>query len=229
MIEILPPIGKYKYDTWRILPVKCYIDNSVCLRSCIRNVNTHFWCRCQEGSQYLLSVYRLHRIILVSIISLANLSASLYLCVVLTGNISFKPEPPTIHHSFRRFTSRFFSIELLGALIRQVHEKSNHRNLRISFKQLAGESIAEAWERYHLFMADLPVARMEDCDFTQGFYYGLSQEAKEHIDNLAIGTFFLLKTQEARALFEKITASERESEEYDAKENSRATKIDPLT
>jgi hypothetical protein len=57
----------------------------------------------------------------------------------------------------------------------------------------------------------------------------LSQEAKEHIDNLAGGTFFLLKTQEARALFEKITTSERESEECDAEENSRATKIDPLT
>jgi hypothetical protein len=42
MIEIIPPLGKYKYDTWRILPVKCYIDNSVCLRSCIRNINKHF-------------------------------------------------------------------------------------------------------------------------------------------------------------------------------------------
>jgi hypothetical protein len=57
---------------------------------------------------------------------------------------------------------------------------------------------------------------MKDWDFTQGFYYGLSQEAKEHIDNLIGDTFFLLKTQEAQALFEKITASERESEEYDA-------------
>jgi hypothetical protein len=99
----------------------------------------------------------------------------------------------------------------------------------MSFKHLAGESIAQAWERYHLFMADLPVVGTEDWDFTQGFYYGLSQEAKEHIDNLVGGTFFLLKTQEARALFEKITISERESEEYDAKENSHATKIDPLT
>jgi hypothetical protein len=34
---------------------------------------------------------------------------------------------------------------------------------------------------------------------------------------------------EIRALFEKITTSKRESEEYDAKENSLATKIDPLT
>jgi hypothetical protein len=78
-------------------------------------------------------------------------------------------------------------------------------------------------------MADLQVARIEDWFFTQGFYCGLSQEAKEHIDNLAGGTFFLLKTQEVRALFEKVTASERESQEYDAKENSRANRIDPLT
>jgi hypothetical protein len=40
MIEILPPLGKYKYDTWGIIPVKCYIDNSMRLWSCIRNVNT---------------------------------------------------------------------------------------------------------------------------------------------------------------------------------------------
>jgi hypothetical protein len=39
MIEVLSPLRKYKYDTWRILPVKCYIDNFVCLHSCIRNVN----------------------------------------------------------------------------------------------------------------------------------------------------------------------------------------------
>jgi hypothetical protein len=32
-------LEKYKYDTWRILSVKCYIDNSMRLRSCIRNVN----------------------------------------------------------------------------------------------------------------------------------------------------------------------------------------------
>jgi hypothetical protein len=39
MIELLPPLGLNKYDTWRILLVKCYIDNYVRLRSCIRNVN----------------------------------------------------------------------------------------------------------------------------------------------------------------------------------------------
>jgi hypothetical protein len=39
VMEILPPLGKYKYDTWRILPVKCYINNFVRLWSCVRNVN----------------------------------------------------------------------------------------------------------------------------------------------------------------------------------------------
>jgi hypothetical protein len=39
MIEVLPRLEKYKYDTQIILPVKCYIDNFVPLRSCIRNVN----------------------------------------------------------------------------------------------------------------------------------------------------------------------------------------------
>jgi hypothetical protein len=42
MIDILPPLEKYKYNTWRILPVKCYSDNCVRLRSCIENVNQHF-------------------------------------------------------------------------------------------------------------------------------------------------------------------------------------------
>jgi hypothetical protein len=39
VIEIIHSLGKYKYDTWTILLVKCYTDKSVCLWSCIRNVN----------------------------------------------------------------------------------------------------------------------------------------------------------------------------------------------
>jgi hypothetical protein len=142
--------------------VKCYIGNSVCLQSYIRNANKHFWHHCRGGSQYHLSIYRLHSIILVSIISLADLSASQCLCVAFTGKVLFGPKPPTIHHSFWRFTSRFFLTELLGGLNRQVHEKSNCRNPRMSFKQLVGECIAEGWESHHFFMADLPVAGMED-------------------------------------------------------------------
>jgi hypothetical protein len=71
-------------------------------------------------------------------------------------------------------------------------------------------------------------AIMEDWEFNQGFYYGLSQEAKEHIDALAGGTFFMLNTEKMRTLFEKLSASKRESEEYGLKENSRTVEIDPF-
>jgi hypothetical protein len=70
MIELLPPLGLNKYDTYRILPVKWYIDNSVRLQSYIRNIIKYFWCRCRGVSQHSLSVDRLYMIILTSIISL---------------------------------------------------------------------------------------------------------------------------------------------------------------
>jgi hypothetical protein len=57
----------------------------------------------------------------------------------------------------------------------------------------------------------------------------LLQEAKGHIDALAGGTFFMLNTEKARALFEKLSASERESEEYGLNEDSLTAEIDSLT
>jgi hypothetical protein len=39
----------------------------------------------------------------------------------------------------------------------------------------------------------------------------------------------MLNAEKARALFEKLSASKRESEEYDLKENSHTIEIDPLT
>jgi hypothetical protein len=40
IIKILLALIKYKYDTWRILPVKCYIDNSLRLQGRIGNIKT---------------------------------------------------------------------------------------------------------------------------------------------------------------------------------------------
>jgi hypothetical protein len=229
MIEILPPLGKYKYDTWRILPVKCYIDNSMRLQNYRRNVIKHFWHHCEGGSQYLLSIYRLHGIILPSIIGLTELSSALWLFVVVTRKSFIRPESATAHHSFLRITLRFISIGLLGFLIRHVSKKSNRRNPRMNFNQLADETFTEAWECYHGLMIDLLTAGMEDWKFTQGFYCGLSQEAKEHIDTLAGGTFFMLNAEEARAFFKKLSTRKRDSEEHGLKENSHTDKIDPLT
>jgi hypothetical protein len=98
MIEILPRLGEYKYGTWRILLVKCYIDNSVRLQSCKRNINMHFWHHCRGESKYLLSVYRLHGIILASIISLTDLSAALCLCMVFTESCITGFDSPANYH-----------------------------------------------------------------------------------------------------------------------------------
>jgi hypothetical protein len=110
MIEIIPPLGKYKYDIWRILPVKCYNGNSVHLWSYIQNINKDFWHRWLGGSQYLLSIYILHGIILTSIISLTDLSATLWLFVVVTEKCFVGPKSPIVHHLFLRFTSRYLYV-----------------------------------------------------------------------------------------------------------------------
>jgi hypothetical protein len=46
--------------------------------------------------------------------------------------------------------------------------------------------------------------------------------------SLAGGTFFMLNTKKVWALFQKLSASKRESEEYGLKENSCTVEIDPL-
>jgi hypothetical protein len=143
MIDVLPPLRKYKYDTWRILLVKCYIDNFVCLRSCIRNVNCHFWCHCQGGSQYLLSVYRLLRVILASIISLSDLSASMCLCLVLVGGCRNRFDLLANYHSdpeflIRKSQSRFSLPGSLGLHIRDIIDKFHGSPLPPEPAQMAG-------------------------------------------------------------------------------------------
>jgi hypothetical protein len=78
----------------------------------------------------------------------------------------------------------------------------------MNFNHLADETFTDASKRYHGLKIVLPTTSMEDWEFTQEFYCGLSQEAKEHIDTVARGTFFMINAEEARALFEKLSASE---------------------
>jgi hypothetical protein len=114
--------------TWRILPVKCYIDNSVRLQNRIQNVNKHFWRHCRGGSQYLLSIHRLHRIILASIISLAYLSASLCLCLVFAGRCMTGFDLPANYHldpesPIRKSRQKFSSSGSSGLHVRDIADK----------------------------------------------------------------------------------------------------------
>jgi hypothetical protein len=67
----------------------------------------------------------------------------------------------------------------------------------MNFNQLADETFAEAREHYHGLTIDLPTVGMKDWEFIEGLYCGLSREAKEHIDTLAGGTFFMFNAEEA--------------------------------
>jgi hypothetical protein len=61
--------------------------------------------------------------------------------------------------------------------------KTNALQNKISgFQQLTDETFTEAWEHYHGLMIDLPTIRMEDWEFTEGFYCGLSEEAKDQTE-----------------------------------------------
>jgi hypothetical protein len=108
--------------------MKCYIGNFVRLRSCIRNINKHFWRHCQGGGQYHLSIYRLHRIILASIISLADLSTSLCLCLVFAGRCMTGFDLSANYHSdleslIRKSRSRFSSPGSSGSHVRDIADK----------------------------------------------------------------------------------------------------------
>jgi hypothetical protein len=128
MIEILPSLGKYKYDTWRILLVKNYIDHSVHLRSCIRNINKHFRRHCQGGRRYLLSIYRLHKIILTCIISLIDLSTSMCLFMVFKGSCETRFDLAANYHSdpeslIRKSCSRLSSPGSSGSHVQEIVDK----------------------------------------------------------------------------------------------------------
>jgi hypothetical protein len=119
---------KYKYNTWKILLMKCYIDNFIRLWSCIRNINKHFWHCYRGGSQYLLSICRLHGIILTSIISITYLSVSLCLFMVFTGSCMTRFDLPTNYHSdpesmIRKFLSRLSSLGSFRSHVWEIIDK----------------------------------------------------------------------------------------------------------
>jgi hypothetical protein len=108
------------------------------LWSYIRNISKHFWYRCRGGSRYLLSVYRLHRIILVSIISLTDLSASLCLFLVFTRRCMTGFDLPANYHSdlesmirksWSKFSSQGSSGSHVWAIVEKFRDHHHHKKL----------------------------------------------------------------------------------------------------
>jgi hypothetical protein len=109
MIEILPPLGKYKYDTWRILPMKCYIDNFVRLQSYIRNVN-------RDLRPYLVTKILKHAAI--EVLSIVD-------CDLLQNSVTADDVlPEKILYSCQGHVSDGLRFNPLGELFHCYHDKS---------------------------------------------------------------------------------------------------------
>jgi hypothetical protein len=120
--------------------MKYYTDNSVGLWSCIQNINKHFLHHC-HGSQYYLSVYRIHMIILTSITSLTELSFSLCLLLVFAGKWMTGFDLLTNYHSD------------LESLLRKPHTRvpslgSARSIVREIIDQFRGSSPSVVWQNH---------------------------------------------------------------------------------
>ena len=90
---------------------------------------------------------------------------------------------------------------------------SSLRNRISSFKQLADESVAEAWERLQEYIAACPHHGMEQWLIIQNFFHGLHRSAQEHLDVAARGSFLSLSVAAARTLIEKMASNQGWREE----------------
>nr|CAD40055.3 OSJNBa0085C10.7 [Oryza sativa Japonica Group]CAE03729.2 OSJNBa0021F22.23 [Oryza sativa Japonica Group] len=92
------------------------------------------------------------------------------------------------------FLSKFFPMGKTKALRGRIS----------SFQQTRDESIPEAWERLHEYVAACPHHGMDDWLIPQNFYNGLTPMSRDHMDAAAGGAFFSKTVQGAIDLIEKM-------------------------
>ena len=77
--------------------------------------------------------------------------------------------------------------------------KTNALQNRISgIQQLLDDTIPEAWERLQEYIQECPHHGMEERLIIQNFFHGLNQQAKDHVDAAAGGSFLSLDVAERR-------------------------------
>ena len=87
--------------------------------------------------------------------------------------------------------------------------KTNALRNRISgIQQLPDETIPEAWERLQEYIQACPHHGMEEWLIIQNFFHGLNQQAKDHVDAAACGSFLSLDVAGAKTLIEKIASNQ---------------------
>ena len=75
-------------------------------------------------------------------------------------------------------------------------------------QQLPDETIPEAWEHLQEYIQACPHHGMEECLIIQNFFHGLNQQAKDHMDAAAGGSFLSLDVAGAKTLIYKIASNQ---------------------
>jgi len=88
--------------------------------------------------------------------------------------------------------------------------KTSALRVRISsFRQKAKETIPEAWEHLQEYIWECPHHEIKEWLLIQGFYHGLTLDARSHLDAAARGSFTSLNVAQATKLIENIVNKSR--------------------
>ena len=96
------------------------------------------------------------------------------------------------------FLAKYFPVGKTNAL----------RNRITGIQQLSDESIPEVWERLQEYIQTCPHHGIEEWLIIQNFFHGLNQQAQDHVDAAAGGSFFSLEVVGAKALIDKIASNQ---------------------
>ena len=96
------------------------------------------------------------------------------------------------------FLAKYFSVDKTNAL----------RNRISGIQQLLDETIPEVWERLQEYIQACPHHDMEEWMIIQNFFYGLNQQAQDHIDAAVGGSFLSLDVAGVKTLIDKIASNQ---------------------
>jgi hypothetical protein len=81
------------------------------------------------------------------------------------------------------------------------------RNRITEIQQLPDETIPKVWERLQEYIQACPHHGIEEWLIIQNFFHGLNQQAQDHIDAAAGGSFLSLNVARAKTLIDKIASN----------------------
>ena len=96
------------------------------------------------------------------------------------------------------FLAKYFPVGKTNAL----------RNRITGIQKLPDETIPEVWEHLQKYIQACPHHGIEEWLIIQNFFHGQNQQAQDHVDAAADGSFLYLDVAGAKALIDKIVSNQ---------------------